>query len=72
MFQHVTFCVFTALIRPELEYACPVWYPGFNYNLSKDWTSAKTLFKTSVSLQYFETLSISGLDRLNYRIYFTL
>ena len=59
--------VCVSIIRPVLEYACPVWHPGLTKKLSKDTECAqkqcsKLLFP---ALSYTESLSKSGLKYLD-------
>ena len=62
-------CVYNSIIRAVLEYACPVWQPGLTKTLSKDTERVQRccLKVLSPALSYAESLSKTGLERLDNR-----
>ena len=55
-------CVYWSIVRPILEYPCPVWHPGMSKKLTKD---TKCIQKRCLKLlcppfSYCDALSTSG------------
>ena len=62
-------CLHCSVIRSVLEYACPVWHPGWTSKLSKDIerVQKRCLRIIFPQLSYSEALDKSGLNRLDTR-----
>ena len=61
--------IYCLVIRSVLEYACPVWHPGFTSKLSKDIERVQKRWLRIIFLQlsYSEALDKYGLNRLDTR-----
>jgi len=61
--------IYCSVIRSVLEYACPVWHPGFTSKLSKDIERVQKRWLRIIFLQlsYSEALDKYGLNRLDTR-----